>query len=840
MTSNFKSRLTLTFGSLALVVGCAGFWYVDHLATTRLTRASGDALLSLATAMANRLGDTLSEREREVILLSQSPSLVYEPLDSPEVRHRLDQIKETYRFYAWVGVTDSEGIVRSSAGGILEGNSVSARPWYSAGRQGPYVGDVHEAVLLAKLLHHVTDAREPLRFVDFAAPIHGPDGELRGVVATHAKWDWVTEVLHSTLSRVTQEAGVEVFIVDANGTLLYPFAYMGDSPLPDGLPPSGHYGLIPWSDATYLTSRVVVTSDTHVHLGWQILLRQPKALALESLSEMQFALMLFGLLMLVTASLLLYRLASVISRPIEQLAQLASAVSEGDESVSFRIDTPIHETRALAQALGTMTRRLVVRRHELQEANTTLEAKVRQRTHELEAARDQAEGANKAKSAFLANMSHELRTPLNTILGFAQVMERDPQLPELQRHRVTVLRQSGEYLLALINDVLDLAKVEAGRFTTTPRSWPTAPFFHQLHAMIQQRAEAKGLLYTQQLGMLPVAVCVDDIRLRQILLNLLGNAVKFTETGGITLNVAYQDEAFLIEVNDTGVGMQAEELTHIFEPFVQVGALNQRTEGTGLGLAISRRLASAMGGSLEVRSQPGQGTAFHLRLPAPSRQLDEVAPKVTEAERVVGYRRHQGEGPFHLLIVDDVEANRDTLRELLAPLGFVVDAVESGEACLERVAEQCPDALFLDLHMSGIDGFEAARRLRTQPECERLAIFIASAFTADVEGAHNAGYDGYLVKPILFNELLTVLENALPLSWLRHVEESPPSSIHRPFNDAERQQLHEILKRGAIIDLQRYLGQLVASGETPAEATEMLNSAKRFDLKRVKELLDGC
>ena len=486
----------------------------------------------------------------------------------------------------------------------------------------------------------------------------------------------------------------------------------------------------------------------------------------------------------------------------------------------------------------------VSRQLELDRLRRTLEQELQDRRQlevTLREAKERADAANKAKSAFLANMSHELRTPLNSILGFAQVMERDASLSEGQRGRAASMRRGGEYLLALINDVLDLAKIEAGRFECLPRDWETASFFRQIQEMIRPRAEARGLFCQLRLAeTMPPALCCDHVRLRQVLMNLLGNAIKFTERGGVTLSGDYRHGCLRLEVLDSGVGMTPAELARIFDPFVQVGSEDKRTQGTGLGLAISRRLVEAMDGVLTVESEPGGGSCFHCVIPAEPARLSDVT-ETPAGQHIIGYRRRAGKGPLRLLTVDDVADNRHTLRELLEPLGFVIEEAGSGRECLDQVAAAPPDAVLLDLRMPRMDGGETARRLRAMPGQDKLPIIAVSAsvFQEDATQAQAAGCNAHVAKPLILDELLTALGNHLPLEWVRQdtLSGEGTEAPARSLTEEERQSLLRALKSGAITEVQRIAAALATADYPPKKAKKMLAAAQRFDLKRVRALL---
>ncbi|HWN47884.1 MAG TPA: ATP-binding protein, partial [Steroidobacteraceae bacterium] len=396
-----------------------------------------------------------------------------------------------------------------------------------------------------------------------------------------------------------------------------------------------------------------------------------------------------------------------------------------------------------------------------------------QRTDEqLQKARQVAEQANQAKSRHITAISHELRTPLNSILGYAQILDGDESIPPHRRQAVSVIRRSGDHLLSLIEGTLDLARIEGGKLTLDIRPLDFPDFIAQIVGMFELQARNKGLAFHfEQLGELPPVVRADEKRLRQILINLLGNAVKFTQRGEVRFRLRYQREMALCEIIDSGPGIAPDEIEHIFEPFARGRAASQGgAGGTGLGLTITRMLTDLMGGEMSVSSTPGTGSTFRLRLFVPQVHGLQAVRAHSDKLRVgyVGVRRR-------ILIVDNERVDRELLTNILAPLGFELAQAASGYECLERAPEFKPHLIFMDLAMPGIDGWETLRRLRAQGCEAKLAVLSANAFDRGLDNEIALPAEDFLVKPLRVQQLLDWIGHKLALEWVSTDSPAGPS-----------------------------------------------------------------
>ena len=413
----------------------------------------------------------------------------------------------------------------------------------------------------------------------------------------------------------------------------------------------------------------------------------------------------------------------------------------------------------------------------------------------LQRAKEVAEAANLAKSRYVVGINHELRTPLNAVLGYAQLLDSDDALSAKAHHGVRVIRRSAEHLAGLIDGLLDIAKVEAGRLTLSRDEVRTRDFLAQIADMFRLQAHAKGLDFAfSGAETLPPVVRTDEKRLRQVLINLLSNAVKFTEAGRVSLRVAYRSQIAEFEIADTGLGIRPEDVGRVFEPFER-GAMTraQFQPGMGLGLTITKLLVEIMGGEILLRSAPGQGSVFRVKL-----MLAHVPyarqPAAREA-RVVGYAGERRT----ILVADDDADQRNLMREALEPIGFSVVAAPDGATAL-TIADECPpDLVLLDISMPGMSGWEVARRLRAAGQTAPILMMSASIGDAASQPVEPPEHDGAIAKPVNFETLLGRIETLLRLSFLTEPRGEGPvlASPAAPSRPAARH-IEELMRLGEI------------------------------------------
>jgi signal transduction histidine kinase/purine-cytosine permease-like protein/ActR/RegA family two-component response regulator len=385
----------------------------------------------------------------------------------------------------------------------------------------------------------------------------------------------------------------------------------------------------------------------------------------------------------------------------------------------------------------------------------------RQTDLQLQAAKRSAELANQAKSRYITTVSHELRTPLNSILGYAQLLEEDASIPAHRKQAVSVIRRGGDHLLSLIEGTLDIARIEGGKLRLEPKPLRFRDCVQQIVRMFELQAAGKGIAFRAELAEgLPEVVRADEKRLQQILINVLGNAVKFTHAGRVVFRLRHAREMALFEIEDTGPGIAADEIEHIFEPFAR--GSEATSGGTGLGLTISKMLTDLMGGEMTVSSTVGVGTVFRIKLFLPEARGAVAALEVPRARRI-GYRGERR----RILIVDNEEIDRTLLATVLEPLGFELLQAASGHECLAVVGAFRPDAILMDLAMAGIDGWATIRALRSQHLSDApVAIVSGNAFDKELENDVGITPQDFVLKPVRVNELLDWLGARLGLEWL--------------------------------------------------------------------------
>ena len=492
-----------------------------------------------------------------------------------------------------------------------------------------------------------------------------------------------------------------------------------------------------------------------------------------------------------------------------------------------------HESRVVAEEESRRQTRLLME-----------EIIAHERTDQaLQQAKEQAEAANGAKSRYLTGISHELRSPLNAILGYAQLMENDESVPPHRQEALGVIRRSGEYLADLIEGLLDISKIEAGRLDLHRDQVRVELLMEQLVTMFRLQAEEKGLAFDYHCpNPLPEMVTTDEKRLRQILINLLSNAIKYTDRGSVSLTLRYRSQVAEFTVRDTGEGIAAENVERIFRPFERIRTPGQSRTGTGLGLTITRLLTEIMGGDINVESEPGKGSTFRVSLMLSSLHSSTPRSIAAPARRIYGYQGSRRK----VLLVDDDASHRQMIRAMLSPLGFEIVDIDNALKVRETIESERPDLMLLDVSMPGYSGWEVLQQLRDDQHTLPVVMVSADANEGQHAGDSPRLHQSYIIKPVRLNLLLDTLGQQLGLDWRFEKSADPLAAIPVPEHGAlslpimaHRLALADLARIGHRKGLLDALHALKHSGEADERFTsELTRLTADFQFEKILQLLE--
>ncbi|MGV6827145.1 MAG: ATP-binding protein [bacterium] len=553
-----------------------------------------------------------------------------------------------------------------------------------------------------------------------------------------------------------------------------------------------------------------------------------------------------GIALIAIGAIIIVLIANKLTRPIISLTESARELSKGNYDVDVAVDErKKNEVDILADSFRSMVLSIRQSQAALKNLNQTLEQKVIDRTRELASkeealrvAKEEAEQANRAKSSFLANMSHEIRTPMNAVLGYAEIMQGNSHFPEQFRPSVDAISRAGNHLLDVINEILDISKIEAGAVELNHQDFDLRDLVLGLSEMFAIRCKQGGLdWHIDQNLPNPTNVHADQGKIRQVLINFLGNAVKFTDSGSVTMTVEQVGENYRFDIVDTGRGIPASQLEKIYEPFQQ-STEGFNKGGTGLGLSIAKKYIELMGGELQTESVIGQGSRFSFTL-----ELQPAHGPVAERKDRSSHEIHLPENAIvNALVVDDIEDNRVVLSEILKGVGISVETATNGQEALDYIDTHPVDIVFMDIRMPVLDGMEAIKTLRAGKHSDLVCIAV-SASTLHKEREHcvTAGFNEFIAKPFRAEQIFQCVESFLEIKFVEaEAIEQPP----QPIEDSQDfsglvipEDIHQRLTEAAELNAMMRIESLI--NELEALDPEFKSLAKQISVLNDSYDMDG-
>jgi signal transduction histidine kinase/ActR/RegA family two-component response regulator len=580
-------------------------------------------------------------------------------------------------------------------------------------------------------------------------------------------------------------------------------------------------------------------------LRWGIVVQQNTAEAFASIELQRQGIIILGIITFFSVVIASTLVARSISEPIIRLTRAVKNIANGQLTTRVVGIENRDEIGTLSTGVNEMAQQLQKQVDTLEERIAERTKSLEERGKELQEATKRAEEANVAKSQFLANMSHELRTPLNAILGFTQLMERDDSIRGKQRENLGIIARSGEHLLGLINDVLEMSKIEAGQASVQDSAFDLHLLLQGVEEMFRLRAKEKKLqLLVEAQEDVPQYIIADENKLRQVLINLMGNAIKFTTEGGISLLAGLYNNKLQFRVEDTGQGISKEEISKLFKAFTQTESGMKSKQGTGLGLAISRQFVQLMGGDIEVDSEIGRGTAFTFDIVYENASQEQIHVE-TKTPRVLGIDPSDTRD-YRILVVDDKLENRLLMVELLELVGFKVKDAEDGAQAIKVWEEWSPQLIWMDMRMPVMDGYEATRRIKSTVKGHATVIIALTASALEHERAIilSEGCDDFVRKPARESVIMQKLVDHLGVKFVYEKLDDTPSNVGFELNkqaivDIPTDIMSRLKNAVAILDMeeaQKAINAILPTHPQAGEALQNLLNNYRFD--QLQELID--
>jgi signal transduction histidine kinase/CheY-like chemotaxis protein len=759
---SLSAKLFWRFFLISLPLLAAGGVIVSSFAQHQLRREASEKLAAVAADKAGRIETYARGKLNEVEFIASQPYM-------PMLLAPGAEATEKQSLYLFLQSIEgfSNIYLFSSSGHLVfaqDGSKVST-PELSR------TVDQTRTLLSAEISNYTRDPATQIPAVYVSAPVFGPGGSISGIVAARLSNDEIYRVVddYSNLGRTG-----ETMIAQAEPdgiVVVAPLRHRPDAAFhlkfsaqdaPSAITAAVEGMRIQSVTIDYLGKEVLSVSRYLPSLGWGLVVKMDTDEIFAPAANLRHGMWVGGLVLVFFFFVGAQVTAQSLNHPLRVLTDAARKIERGDLSTRVDMRARKDEFSYLAQTFNAMIRQIQDATQKLRETNESLEQKVADRTDDLKIKTAEAERANRAKSEFLANMSHEIRTPLNAILGFAQILFRDGALHPFQRDAIGTIIKSSDHMLMLINEILDLSKIDAGRMELFPVDFNLKKTIEEMEDFFQPECEEKGLGFRIQFAGEEQSFPVhgDEGKVRQVLINLIGNAVKFTQQGSVKMMIRRGEaDLFTFEVTDTGPGVPAAMRELIFEPFQQ-GPLANAAGGTGLGLAIAKKQVEVMGGHLLLESPPEGGARFHFTIPLPP-ALRPLADHTREVECLAPGSR------IRALVVDDIRENREILYQLLERVGCEVEVANNGTEAIEAAATTTFDVIFMDIRLPGINGLEAIQGIRRklQEMAPKIIAISASAFEHEKALYLREGCDDFIAKPFRTEQVFASLSNLLSVGF---------------------------------------------------------------------------